>query len=67
MGKRGAYKLCQIKMRRDTFSMSGDDLQVSGLSVPSSGDEVIGCSIHAAGRYFPSIRYFSDVCPAAID
>jgi len=53
--------------RRDTFSMSGNDLPVSGLSRPSSGDEVIGCSIRAAGRLFPSIRYFLDACRAAID
>jgi len=55
------------RWRRDTFSMSGDDLPFSGLSRPSSGDEVIGCSLCAADRPFPSIRYFSDACRAAID
>jgi hypothetical protein len=53
--------------RRDTFSMSGNDLPISGLSRPSSGIEVICCSIRAVGRLIPSIRYFSDACRAAID
>jgi len=47
--------------------MSGNDQPVSGLSRPSSGDEVIGCSLRAADRPFSPIRYFSDACREAID
>jgi hypothetical protein len=50
------------RWRRDTFSMIGNDPPINGLSGPSSGDEVIGCSLRAADRLFPPIRYFSDVC-----
>jgi len=47
--------------------MIGNDPPVSGLSGPSSGDEVVGCSLRAAYRPFPPIRYFSDACREAID
>ena len=55
------------RRRRDTFSMIGNDPPVNGLSGPSSGDEVIGYSLLAIDRLFPSIRYFSDACRVAID
>jgi hypothetical protein len=47
--------------------MSGNDLPISGLSRPSSGDDVIGCSLHAADRLFPPVRYFSAAYRRAID
>jgi hypothetical protein len=50
------------RRRCDTFSMIGNDPPVNGLSGPSSGDAVIGCSLLAIDRLFPSIRYFSDAC-----
>jgi CO dehydrogenase maturation factor len=55
------------RRRRDTFSMIGNGPPVNGLSGPSSGDDVIGCSLCAADRPFPTIRYFSDACREAID
>jgi hypothetical protein len=50
------------RRRRDTFSMGGNDQPVNGLSVPSSGDEIVNCLLRSADRLFPTIRYFSDVC-----
>jgi hypothetical protein len=47
--------------------MIGDDSPVNGPSGPSSGDEIIGCSLRATDRPFPTIRYFSDACRDAID
>jgi hypothetical protein len=55
------------RRRRDTFSIIGNDPPVSGLSGPSSGDKVVGCSLRATDRLFPPIRYFSDACREAID
>jgi hypothetical protein len=46
--------------------MIGNDLAVNGLSVAPSGEKVIDCSIRAAGRHFPTIRFFSDACPELI-
>jgi hypothetical protein len=48
--------------RRDLFPMSGNDLPVSGLLRPLSGDEASGYPIRTAGCPFSSIRYFSDAC-----
>src|SRR5215467_7863766 len=43
MRKRGDCNLSPLKTRRDLFSMSGNDLLVSGLSRPSSGDMALVC------------------------
>jgi hypothetical protein len=47
--------------------MIGNDPPVNGLSLPSSGNEVIGCSLRATDRPLPSIRHFSDACREVID
>jgi hypothetical protein len=67
MGKRGACNLCQIKLSaRHIFNEQERSAgQRSFAPIEWGGDEVVGCSIRAAGRLFPSNCYFLDASRAA--